>query len=517
VKRILTWLILLVLLAGCRTLSPQPTQPVVNTSASSPTPVVSFIPQGNIPAPSLFPVAWNERSDFLPGLTDPALADQLPGATIYHIHLNIGDDLASLTGQMEVRYTNQDPIALDSVYFRLLPNLYGASMKVPWVTVNDSPAETRLENAGSVLQVYLPAPLDPGAAVVIQMKFEVELPPGGGNGMNFVYNEDILALAQFYPMIPVYDETGWHVEIPSPSGDPTFTDPAYFRVLVSAPAKYTLVSSGMEEDPVIQETRQTQVFRAGPVRDFYLAGGNGYSAITHNLDGVVINSYTLPGEAGGASLALETAAAAIQSFSQRFAAYPYTEFDIVTMPTGVLGIEYPGLTAIRSGLYDLDNNLRGTPNAIYLESTVAHEVGHQWFYNLVGNDQLNEPWLDEAVTQYITGLYFLDTHGEQGEQGYVDSWFGRWDRVGREEIPVGMPVSEYDATNSYGAIVYGRGPIFLAVLSEEMGIDTFHQFLQAYVRKYAWDIADTAEFKTLAEETCQCNLTPLFEEWVYGD
>ncbi len=250
---------------------------------------------------------------------------------------------------MEVCYTNQDPIALDSVYFRLLPNLYGASMKVPWVTVNQTPAETGLENAGSVLRVNLPAPLDPGATLVIYMKFEVELPPGGGNGMNFVYNEDILALAQFYPMIPVYDETGWHVEIPSPSGDPTFTDPGYFRVLVSAPAKYTLVSSGMEED-LIQETRQTQVFRADRCGIFYLAGGNGYSAITHNLDGVVINSYTLPGEAGGQASALETAAAAIQSFSQRFAAYPYTEFDIVTMPTGVLGIEYPGLTAIRSGL-----------------------------------------------------------------------------------------------------------------------------------------------------------------------
>ncbi len=119
------------------------------------------------------------------------------------------------------------------------------------------------------------------------------------------------------------------------------------------------------------------------------------------------------------------------------------------------------------------------------------------------------------MTQYITGLYFLDTHGEQGEQGYVDSWFGRWDRVGREEIPVGMPASEYDATNSYGAIVYGRGPIFLAVLAEEMGIDTFHQF--AGIRpEVCLGYCRYSNLKCLPGNP-PCNLTPLFEEWVYGD
>jgi aminopeptidase N len=63
---------------------------------------------------------------------------------------------------------------------------------------------------------------------------------------------------------------------------------------------------------------------------------------------------------------------------------------------------------INRELYDPQAEIAGTNSTVILESTVAHETGHQWFYNGVGSDQTNEPWLDESVTQYITGEYFYD-------------------------------------------------------------------------------------------------------------
>ena len=98
-------------------------------------------------------------------------------------------------------------------------------------------------------------------------------------------------------------------------------------------------------------------------------------------------------------------------------------------------------------------------------SLIAHEVGHQWFYSTVGNDQLDEPWLDESLTQYVTYLYFLDTYGAQAAEGFRQSFVGRWDRVGMADIPIGMPAGNYDGTE-YGAIVYGRGPLFFERLAE---------------------------------------------------
>jgi aminopeptidase N len=171
-------------------------------------------------------------------------------------------------------------------------------------------------------------------------------------------------------------------------------------------------------------------------------------------------------------------------------------------------MEYPGIVAITLDLYVPDSPM------VSLEGTVVHEVGHQWFYNVVGNDQVDEPWVDEAIVQYITGLYFVDTYGPQAEQGWYDALYARWDRVERADIPIGMPAANYEG-REYGAIVYGRGPIFVATLEEEMGRETFDEFLRDYYESHRWGIGTGDEFKQLAEQHCQCDLTALFEEWVY--
>jgi aminopeptidase N len=150
-----------------------------------------------------------------------------------------------------------------------------------------------------------------------------------------------------------------------------------------------------------------------------------------------------------------------------------------------------------------------------MESTTAHETAHQWFYNLVGNDQLNEPWLDEATAQYATWKYFADRYGEQNGLGYYESLRGRWERIEFADIPIGMPAEAYDGVE-YGAIVYGRGPIFLDDLAQEMGRDTFDAFMRDYAESFAWRIATSEDFQALAEENCACDLTELFEAAVYA-
>jgi len=116
--------------------------------------------------------------------------------------------------------------------------------------------------------------------------------------------------------------------------------------------------------------------------------------------------------------------------------------------------------------------------------------------------------------QYATGLYLADIGGEEVAEGYRDSWYGRWDRVDRADIPIGMPTGAYEG-KEYGAIVYGRGPIFVAALAEKMGQATFDEFLRGYYESHKWGIGTADGFRQLAERHCQCDLTTLFEEWVY--
>ena len=169
--------------------------------------------------------------------------------------------------------------------------------------------------------------------------------------------------------------------------------------------------------------------------------------------------------------------------------------------------------AINQTLYVPGETLSGMRSEDLVESVVVHEVAHAWFYNMVGNDQGREPWLDEAMAQYMTWQYFQDRYGSAAGQGVVDSWWSRWHRVDLDKKPIGLPVEGY-TDQDYGAIVYGRGPLFLVALSSEMGEANFHLFLKNYFSTYSWKVATGQDFQALAETTCSCDLDRLFNEWV---
>ena len=465
----------------------------------------------NIPDPTLFEGAWQDRSLFEPGLieSERAILAELPGASIYHLELDIGADLVHLTGRQEVLYTNQEDGPLTEVYFRLFPNLAGGSSTIANLTVNGAAVKPGYELANSAMRVPLSPVLQPGEQVVLGLEFNVEVPTSeGGNYGTFAYLDDTLALAHFYPMIAVYDDEGWNIEIAPQIGDIIYADSSFYLARITAPVELTLATSGLIIERVEQDGRQVVTVAAGPMRDFYLAASDRYTVTSQSVGEVAVNSYAPAELSAGSEMALSQAVQALQSFNERFGPYPFTEFDLVTTPNLALGVEYPGIVVIRGELYGADQDNR------LLEAVVAHEVAHQWFYSVVGNDQVDEPWVDEALAQYATLLYFLDVYGPPGGAAFRGSLERRWTRVDGVEIPIGLPVRDY-TVQEYSAIVYGRGPLFLETLAESMGQESFATFLQEYYRRHQWGIATTASFKDMAETHCSCDLTPLFEAWVY--
>jgi aminopeptidase N len=119
------------------------------------------------------------------------------------------------------------------------------------------------------------------------------------------------------------------------------------------------------------------------------------------------------------------------------------------------------------------------------------------------------------MAQYATLLYFEDVYGSAGANGFRGSLQRRWDRVNGSDMPIGLPVRDY-STQEYSAIVYGRGPLFLEALAETMGPESFSEFLKDYYQTYQWGIASSQGFQETAEEHCGCDLSNLFDSWVYG-
>jgi len=360
------------------------------------------------------------------------------------------------------------------------------------------------------MRIPLSPALEPGEAVVIEMEFSVTIPSKqGGNYGTFAFLKGVLALAHAYPMIPVYDDEGWNLEIAPDIGDVVYADSSFYLIRVTAPITQTIVGSGVEIKREQTDDQQIVTIAAGPMRDFYLAVSDRYTVTSRTVGQTTINSYAPEELSAGADTALEYAVDSLESFNERFGTYPFTEFDMVSTTTSALGVEYPGIVAILIDIY-------GQTDWPLLEGVVAHEVAHQWFYSVIGNDQIDEPWIDEAMAQYATLLYYTDVYGPSGARGFRNSLERRWGRIDRADIPIGLPVREY-TPQEYSAIVYGRGPLFIETLAEKVGKEEFEAFLHDYYQSYKWGIATGEGFKQLAEQHCDCDLTPLFDESVYGD
>jgi len=480
------------------------------TSTATPSPTATH-------APDIFDTPWDDRSLFKSGLiqSEQSILSELSNASVYHLEFNIAEDIYHVTGKEEVRYTNAEDVALDEVQLRLFPNILGGEMTTSNVEVDGEAVTPQLGLQNSLLIVPFSKPLEPGHSVVLSMDFAVTVPQSVElNYGVLAYFEDVLALAHAYPMICVYDDEGWNAEIPPQSGDVTYADESYYLVKVTAPESLTLVTTGKKIDSKQSGQNQTLTVASGPARDFYLAASPKYTEISQTFGEVTINSYAPEESKKGAQMALEVASRAIKDFGTRYAPFPYTEFDIVSTPTLALGIEYPGMIAMASRIYDVDSDYRGTPARIYMEATVAHETGHQWFYSLVGDDQLDDPWLDESLAQFATLQYYQDEYGQVGAAGFEASLKGRWASVDNANIPIGLPVAKY-SDQEYGAIVYGRGPLFFVTLRDQMGTEAFDAFLKDYTETLSWKISTPEALRSLAEKHCACDLQKIFDEWVY--
>ncbi len=469
------------------------------------------------PTPTFPGMAWNDRSIFLEGLSaaDRGILNELPGASVYFITLDIAQDLVQIAGTETVYYTNRTGIDLDDIKFHLYPNLLGGQMVISSVKIEQQSSSPAYEQANSILDLHLPQPLQNGRTAQIEMSFQVTVPTSLEKSYGILAStQGVLSLAHAYPSVAVRTADGWDTEFPAPWGDILNNETSFYVVQVDAPSNLTIAATGRQVKRQVMGDRIQVTFAAGPARDFYLVGGSSYTKTSRSSGGITFNVYAPPGDEAQADLALTSAAAAIQDFNQRYAPYPYSEFDIVAIPTQALGIEYPGLVAILQDLFALSpSNAAGIQQT--LEFTIVHEAAHQWFYNLVGNNQIDQPWLDESLAQFASFQYYSDRYGEAAGQTFKQKYLqGNWDAVNGENIPIGRPVGSY-TDQQYLGIIYGRGAFFFMALEERMGAKTFDAFLHDYTADYSWQIANTNEIHDLAEKDCGCDLTKLFQEWVY--
>lgn len=431
--------------------------------------------------------------------------------TRYQMDLRFDPAAHTVAGREIVRYTNNEGVPLDAIYFRLFPNLPGLGWAaVSMLTVDGTPVTPRAELEGSALRVPLHPPLSPSSSVTLELDFTVQVPIElGSNYGAFAYVDGVLALAGFYPVIPVYDDEGWNVEIAPTYGDIIYTDTSLYLVRFTLPTGWQVAASGSALSVRDNgDGTTTWTFVTGPMRDFNLVASPDYMVSETRVRATTVRSYYKPADSAGGQRALEYAARALEYFSEAFGPYPFAELDVAATPNTAAGIEYPGLIVIAQRLYEQMDG--------FFEWATAHETAHQWWYSLVGSDQVDEPWLDESLTQYATLMYVEKTKGPLAAMAARQLAFERPYRQlveeGRDQ-PVGQPVRAF-SEGDYGAVIYAKGPLFFDALRKTMGDQAFHAFLRAYFKAYRYRIATPEALLATAGEVCHCDVRPVYEEWI---
>jgi hypothetical protein len=434
--------------------------------------------------------------------------------TVYRFSLTLTDDPIHVQGSEQVSYLNETPDALSDLVFRLYPNALTRqpSLAITSAAVEGQPVEVELSVEDTALRLPLSAPLAPGERVEVGLSFTFNLPSEEEIGWGRLADtRGVAVLSSFLPMLSVYDEDGWWLDFPDETGDPSYSAVALWDVSLIAPADLKVASTGTTVETIPDDGVTAYRFVTGPVRDFSLALSADFEVTSEVQDGVTVNIWSSPGSDQDDRAALRVAFDSLRIYDQRFGLYPFGELDVVEAPISAAGIEYPGLIYITSGIWDSEGD------TVYFEWVISHEVAHQWWYSMVGNNQVEAPWIDEGLTEYSVELYFAGVRGPDGAdlvrsfyEAEVESYIAE---EGRRE-PVGRPAPSYDDTQ-YRVFVYSAGALFYNHLADEYGSDAVIQFLQTYYDRFRYDQVNNAELEQLVEETFGIDAGDFFEDWVY--
>ena len=441
-----------------------------------------------------------------PPPTPTATVTPVHEGTAYEMDVYLNYDEHRLDVRQRVDYTNATSKTLEILVLNVHPNHSQKLFKLDEVRVEVEGEMVTPETSLLAVQltIELPHPLPVDDHVVFYLDYSLDLPRIDPQAQfakgSLGYSQSSISLGNWYPvMAPYREDKGWYNQAYFEIGDPYVTEVADYSVSITTTQGVVIAATG-------QQTRDGNRwhFEAEKARSFAMAASDRYQVATAQVGDVAVHSYFFPANQDAGEAALNTAAQALELFTELYGPYPYTDYRVAETEFAG-GMEFSGLTFLGSVFYNEYDGSSRTP----LIPLTAHEAAHQWFYGLVGNDQVTEPWLDEAPAEYSAFLYY-----ERFLPDDTDWWWfyaiDQWAPTGR--IDSHLYLFRDDSRPYYDA-VYRRGAQFMHDLRETMGDPAFFGFLAEYQRRYAYRLARSRDFFALVQEFTTADLVPLQEEY----
>lgn len=423
-------------------------------------------------------------------------------------------------GKQKLIYTNNSPDVLNKVFYHLYFNAFqpGSEMDVRSQTIADpdsrvgdrisklSPSEIGYikvnslkqngvvinhETVGTVLEVELAKPIQPGESVTFDMLFNAQVPNqirrSGRNNAEGV----ALSMTQWYPKLAEYDFEGWHAD--PYIGREFHSVWGNFDVKLTIDKNYVVGGTGyLQGNPEVKANKKTLHFKAPNVHDFTWAADPDYIHDTKQVpNGPLLNFYyknSLSSENKASWKKMQSKTVELmQYFSEHIGTYPYDQYSVIQGGDG--GMEYAMCTLITG------NRSFGS-----LVGVTAHEMAHTWFQFLLASNEAKHEWMDEGFTTYISNWAMNDIFNEGKTNPNENSYKGYlYLATSGKEQPLTTHADRYTFNQSYGISAYSKGAVFMSQLGYVIGEENLKKTIKKYFTDFAFkhpkplDIIRTAE------------------------
>jgi len=501
-----------------------------------------------------------------------------------YINVSLDDKNHFLNGDIKVIYTNNSNTNLDSIIFHVWPNAYKnidtelGKQKIEdgQLYIKYAPNYTRgymdslkFKVDGESIKwklddqyidiaiLQLNTSLKQGDSIEITTPFRVKIPSGRFSRLGHIGQS--YQITQWFPKPAVYDEDGWH-PMPYLNQGEFYSEYGKYDVSITLPENYVLMATGDLQNqeeieflnkkvkltekliaenklPVKDSMGQTNMvfpksskklktvrFKQENVHDFAWFADKRY----HVLKGEVqlpssektVETWALftNNEAKLWANAIEYLNDATYYFSKWVGEYPYSHVTAVdgTISAGG-GMEYPNITVIGS-----------SGNKYGLETVIVHEVGHNWYYGILGSNERDNAWMDEGLNTYIEIRYFEEKYGNKNilnlstGRSKIDLDIQHKDvhRVSYQfnasrnyDQPMQMGSPKFTSMN-YGGIVYSKTGIGFHYLKDYLGEELFDDCMHTYFDKWKFKHPKPKDIAEVFSLNSNKNLSWFFDDFI---
>lgn len=428
----------------------------------------------------------------------------------YDMDIELDTDAQVVRGTVRVDIVNQTDVEWSTLVFRDYPSLFSKTELVDYsdfVAEQDREILTQIsyfeDESGeilayerdsvdySVITVTLKDPIAPGQRHIIEYEFEASIPTLADR---YGAYEGCYNISNFYPVLSIYENGEWSRESYIDMGECFYTIVSDYTVRIKTPADFTLASTGLTLDVEEKPDGKYWNISAPCARDFTFVAGADFNMLSEELDGVMIEAYYIGDDMEFGRAMLEAGIDSMKAFGEAFGKYPYPDVNIIETELFAGGMEYSGLVMIGRDLefYSTDYSV--------VKEVTAHELGHQWFYGIVGTNPYLEPWLDESFASF-SEIVYADVIGDDYMSSEFDSY--RPDSYfGREYTPVNRSYDQFGSEMVYFSSAYTTGEAMLYYLRDAMGAENFYHMMRTYVSRHAFGIVTEADFLNVVYEYC---------------